>query len=278
MRLTHGGRRDGLLKKLERVQHRLETSGAWDFHQRVEQVISSAGLDENAEFGTLSAGLKRRVLLAKALANEPDVLLLDEPTNHLDIDAILWLEDFLLRFTGTLVFVTHDRAFLQRIATRIVEIDRGRLLSFDCDYATYLERRQAHAGRRGEGLAGLRQEAGQGGGLDHDRASRPAARATKAGCGPWSNSGWSARPGGNGWATPRSPSWRPAAAGDWWPTPRRSRSPSTARRSSRTSLPRSSARTEWASWDPTARARPLCSSSCWESCSPRRAGCAWGPG
>ncbi len=133
----------GLLKELERVQHRLETSGAWHFHQQVEQVISLTNLDEDAEFGTLSAGLKRRVLLARALANEPDVLLLDEPTNHLDIDAIIWLEDFLLKFAGTLVFVTHDRAFLQRVATRIVEIDRGRLLSFDCGYAAYLERRQA---------------------------------------------------------------------------------------------------------------------------------------
>ncbi|OFW56610.1 MAG: ABC transporter ATP-binding protein [Actinobacteria bacterium RBG_16_64_13] len=142
LRVAQGSDPD-LLKKLEQVQHRLETSGAWHFRQRVEQVISWAGLDENAEFRTLSAGLKRRALLARALAHDPDVLLLDEPTNHLDIDAILWLEDFLLRFNKTLVFVTHDRAFLQRIATRIVEIDRGRLLSFDCDYATYLERRQA---------------------------------------------------------------------------------------------------------------------------------------
>ncbi len=142
MQLAHGGDAD-LLKKLERVQHRLETSGAWHFHQRVETVIGWTSLDEDAEFRVLSAGLKRRVLLARALANEPDVLLLDEPTNHLDIDTILWLEEFLLRFNKTLVFVTHDRAFLQRMATRIVEIDRGRLLSFDCDYDTYLERRQA---------------------------------------------------------------------------------------------------------------------------------------
>ncbi len=142
VRMTHGSD-PRLLKKLEQVQHRLETSGAWHFHQRVELVISWTGLDEDADFGVLSAGMKRRVLLAKALANEPDVLLLDEPTNHLDIDAILWLEDFLLRFNKTIVFVTHDRAFLQRMATRIVEIDRGRLLSYDCDYNTYLERRQA---------------------------------------------------------------------------------------------------------------------------------------
>ena len=142
VQLAHGSGAD-LLKKLERVQHRLETSGAWHFHQRVEMVISLTSLDGEAEFRTLSAGMKRRVLLAKALANEPDLLLLDEPTNHLDIDAILWLEEFLLKFNKTIVFVTHDRAFLQRMATRIVEIDRGRLLSFDSDYDTYLERRQA---------------------------------------------------------------------------------------------------------------------------------------
>jgi ABC transport system ATP-binding/permease protein len=134
---------DGLLKELERVQHRLEAVGAWDFHQRVETVIGWVNVDEDAEFRSLSAGTKRRVFLAKALVDDPDVLLLDEPTNHLDINSILWLEDFLPRFTKTLVFVTHDRAFLQRMATRIVEIDRGRLLSFDCDYDTYLERRQA---------------------------------------------------------------------------------------------------------------------------------------
>ncbi len=133
----------GLLKELESVQHRLEAVGAWDFHQRVETVIGWMNVDEDAEFQSLSAGTKRRVFLAKALVDDPDVLLLDEPTNHLDINAILWLEDFLLRFTKTIVFVTHDRAFLQRMATRIVEIDRGRLLSFDCGYDTYLERRQA---------------------------------------------------------------------------------------------------------------------------------------
>lgn len=134
---------DGLLSKLERVQHRLETSGAWLYHRRVETVIARTDLQQNAEFRFLSAGVKRRVFLARALVNDPDLLLLDEPTNHLDINAILWLEDFLRKFVGTLMFVTHDRAFLQRLATRIVEIDRGRLMSFPCDYGTYLERRQA---------------------------------------------------------------------------------------------------------------------------------------
>ena len=134
---------EGLLGKLERVQHELETSGAWHYHQQVERVISRTSLEGNAEFRLLSAGMKRRVLLAKALVNEPDLLLLDEPTNHLDIGAILWLEEFLLNFDKTLMFVTHDRAFLQKVATAIVEIDRGRLISFPCNYGAYLERRQA---------------------------------------------------------------------------------------------------------------------------------------
>ena len=106
-------------------------------------MIARTGLDGNAEFRFLSAGMKRRVFLARALVAGPDVLLLDEPTNHLDITTILWLEAFLLRYEKTFMFVTHDRAFLGRLATRIAEIDRGHLFSFACDYATYLERRQA---------------------------------------------------------------------------------------------------------------------------------------
>ena len=133
---------EGLLKKLGKIQQRLETSGAWRYHQRVESVIGRTDLEAGACFQFLSAGLKRRVFLAKALVNEPNLLLLDEPTNHLDISSILWLEDFLLKYDGTIIFVTHDRAFLQRLATRIVEIDRGHLLSFACDYAAYLERRE----------------------------------------------------------------------------------------------------------------------------------------
>jgi ATP-binding cassette subfamily F protein uup len=138
-----GNRDAGLIRKLEGVQHRIEASGAWRYHQRVERVIQGSELDENARFRILSAGMKRRVFLARALVNDPDLLLLDEPTNHLDVSTILRLEDFLLKYEKTLMFVTHDRAFLQRLATRIVEIDRGRLISFDCNYRTYLERRQA---------------------------------------------------------------------------------------------------------------------------------------
>ena len=100
-------------------------------------------LDADAPFASLSSGMKRRVLLAKSLVLEPDVLLLDEPTNHLDIDSIRWLEDYLLRYGGTLVFVTHDRTFLSRLATRIVEVDRGRLFDWSCDYPTFLERKEA---------------------------------------------------------------------------------------------------------------------------------------
>ena len=132
-----------LLNKIEQVQHQLEVTGAWQYSRKVEAVISRTSLDERAEFRFLSAGLKRRVLLARALVTEPDILLLDEPTNHLDIDSILWLEAFLQNFDKTLMFVAHDRTFLQKIATRIVEIDRGKLFSFSCNYTTYLERRQA---------------------------------------------------------------------------------------------------------------------------------------
>ena len=117
-------------------------SGGRD-HLQVETVISRTSLDENTEYRLLSAGMKRRVLLARALVTDPDLLLLDEPTNHLDISAILWLEEFLLKFDKTVMFVTHDRSFLQKMATRIVEIDRGSLLSFSCDYGKYLDRRQA---------------------------------------------------------------------------------------------------------------------------------------
>jgi ABC transport system ATP-binding/permease protein len=109
---------------------------------RVEAVVTRMGLDGGACFADLSSGMKRRVLLAQSLVAEPDVLLLDEPTNHLDIDAIRWLEDFLLRFGGTLIFVTHDRVFLEKLATRIVEIDRGRLFDWACDYPTFLKRRE----------------------------------------------------------------------------------------------------------------------------------------
>jgi ATP-binding cassette subfamily F protein uup len=115
----------------------------WTSHQSVDKTISLVGLENEWKFNELSGGQKRRVLLAQALVCEPDILVLDEPTNHLDIEAIQWLENFLRRYKGTLLFVTHDRTFLRRLATRIVELDRGKLHSWACDYDTYLERKQA---------------------------------------------------------------------------------------------------------------------------------------
>ncbi|MFA6148410.1 MAG: ATP-binding cassette domain-containing protein [bacterium] len=114
-----------------------------------EKAISRLGLSPGADFGTLSGGMQRRALIARALARDADILLLDEPTNHLDIDAIAWLENFLLREARTLLFVTHDRMFLRKLATRIVELDRGRLRDWACDYDTYLERREADLSAEG---------------------------------------------------------------------------------------------------------------------------------
>jgi ATP-binding cassette subfamily F protein uup len=130
------------LHELEDCQHVIEAAGAWDMEKTVENLLTRLDLPIDDDIAALSGGLKRRVLLAKALASQPDVLLLDEPTNHLDLDAILWLEEFLLNWSGTLVFITHDRVFLQRLATRIIELDRGRLTDFPGDYPTYLRRKE----------------------------------------------------------------------------------------------------------------------------------------
>ncbi len=116
---------------------------SWQIEQRIEQLIAEMELPATTEFGTLSTGLKRRVLLARALASKPDLLLLDEPTNHLDVASIAWLEEFLLRWNATLIFVTHDRMFLRKLATRILEVDRGRLFDWTCDYDTFLTRKEA---------------------------------------------------------------------------------------------------------------------------------------
>jgi len=130
-------------EELAGSQEAQEIEEPWGLHLQAEKVISQLGLDANGVFNTLSAGLKRKVFLAKALIGEPDILLLDEPTNHMDIDSIKRLEELLLRFNGAIILVTHDRMFLQRIANRIVEIDRGRLFDQSCNYETFLERRAA---------------------------------------------------------------------------------------------------------------------------------------
>jgi len=127
---------------MARVQAQIEAGNGWDLDRRVSNVLTRLDLPEDAEFSALSGGMKRRVLLARALVLDPDVLLLDEPTNHLDIEAIDWLERLLLDFAGSVVFVTHDRRFLRALATRIVEIDRGQVTSWPGDYENYLRRRE----------------------------------------------------------------------------------------------------------------------------------------
>ncbi len=132
---------DNLLQQLERAQHELEVADGWNTELRVETVISRLSLDPDIRFDQLSGGLKRRVLLARALVQEPDLLLLDEPTNHLDIASIDWLEEFLRSYGGTLLFVTHDRMFMQKLANRIFELDRGRITDWPGDYDNYLRRK-----------------------------------------------------------------------------------------------------------------------------------------
>jgi len=115
----------------------------WESQHQVDNILTRMNLDGETEFSTLSSGMKRRVLLAQALVDQPDILLLDEPTNHLDIEAIQWLEKFLKGYEGTLIFVTHDRVFLQALATRIIEVERGRLFDWTCNYNTFLKRKQS---------------------------------------------------------------------------------------------------------------------------------------
>ena len=129
------------LQRLADLQHALEAAGGWQLEQRVERVLSRLQLDGDAGFQTLSGGWRRRVLLARALVSEPDVLLLDEPTNHLDIEAITWLEDFMVEYPGALLFISHDRAFVRRLATRIIELDRGQLASWPGSYDDYVRRK-----------------------------------------------------------------------------------------------------------------------------------------
>ena len=139
---------DAALRELGRLHHELDVADAWELQTRVDTVLQHLGLDPDAEFATASGGRKRQTLLARALVRQPDVLLLDEPTNHLDVDAIEWMEQFLIERGSTLVFVTHDRAFLRRVATRIVELDRGNLVDWGADYDRYVERKAAALDRK----------------------------------------------------------------------------------------------------------------------------------
>jgi len=133
---------EAFLDELSKIQHELEAADGWSSEQRVETVVSRLSLQADIPFASLSGGLKRRVLLARALVQQPDLLLLDEPTNHLDIESIDWLEEFLLGYGGTLMFITHDRTFLRKLATRIFELDRGQLTDWPGDYENFLRRKE----------------------------------------------------------------------------------------------------------------------------------------
>ena len=133
---------DQTMRDLEDCQSELDRVNGWDINQRVEAIITKMDLNADVDISSLSGGYKRRVLLARALVCDPDLLLLDEPTNHLDIDAIQWVEQFLLKWEGSLLFISHDRRFMDNLATRFIEIDRGQLAEFNCNYATYLQRKE----------------------------------------------------------------------------------------------------------------------------------------
>ncbi|RIX46985.1 MAG: ATP-binding cassette domain-containing protein [Rhodocyclales bacterium GT-UBC] len=150
------GEHDALLARLESLQHELEARGAWAYEAQAEKIIDRFGLDPDAAVGSLSGGQKKRLALAQALAVAPEVLLLDEPTNHLDIAAIEWLETLLIESGVTLFFITHDRSFLDRVCTRIVELDRGKLASFPGSFTQYQLRKEALLHE--EGLANARAD------------------------------------------------------------------------------------------------------------------------
>lgn len=129
------------LAKLEQLQHELEHKDAWKFEQQILQVLTKLNLDPDAALASLSGGWRRKAALARALAGDPDVLLLDEPTNHLDIAMISWLEESLKDYSGAIIFVSHDRAFIRNVATRIVDLDRGKLVSYPGNYQAYLDKK-----------------------------------------------------------------------------------------------------------------------------------------
>jgi ATP-binding cassette subfamily F protein uup len=139
--VTRQADESGALQQLAQLQARIEARDGWNINQKVEAILTRLSLPEDRQLADCSGGTRRQVMLARALVSEPDLLLLDEPTNHLDINAITWLEKYLLSFNGALMFITHDRTFVRRLATRIVELDRGRLTSFPGDFDAHLAKK-----------------------------------------------------------------------------------------------------------------------------------------
>ena len=133
---------DALMERMHVIQVKLDATDGWNLSNKVDTTLDRLGLNADAKMGTLSGGMQKRVALAVALVSAPDVLLLDEPTNHLDFKSIMWLEGLLRDFRGSVLFITHDRSFLDNVATRIIELDRGKLLSFPGNFSTYQERKR----------------------------------------------------------------------------------------------------------------------------------------
>jgi ATP-binding cassette subfamily F protein uup len=146
---AQGGDEQRALNRVAELAHRLEASGAWELETNARMILGRLGInDTNARMGTLSGGQRKRVALAHALIERPDLLILDEPTNHLDAETISWLEDYLERYSGALLLVTHDRYFLDRVTTRILEVERGAMQAFDGNYAYYLEKKEEQESAR----------------------------------------------------------------------------------------------------------------------------------
>jgi ABC transport system ATP-binding/permease protein len=133
---------DAILKKITAIHEKLDRLNGWEVSRHADEVITRLSLNPDEPFSSLSVGFKRRALLARALVSKPDILLLDEPTNHLDIPSITWMEEFLEKYASTIIIVTHDRMFLRKLATRIIEIDRGNILNWACGYDAFMERRE----------------------------------------------------------------------------------------------------------------------------------------
>jgi ATP-binding cassette subfamily F protein uup len=241
--VTHavGGGDTATMDRLEALQAQLEANDGWTLNSRVEQAISRLALDGDARVDALSGGGKKRVALARALVAEPRLLLLDEPTNHLDVDGILWLEDLLRDYQGAIMVITHDRVFLDGVATRIVELDRGNLVSFPGSFAAYQERKEfmlneeALANARADKM--LAQEE-----VWIRKGSRRGARAASV-----ASSGWRpcARPaprGGNSRARWNSAWYAATPRASWWPNSKTSAS----------ALRRLQARRSWCAISPAA--------------------------